>query len=56
MLKVTAVYELPFGEGRRWGAGSNGFVKKLISGWEWTTFFMDPFKTSRATSRATRSR
>jgi hypothetical protein len=44
VIKLTAVYELPFGEGKRWGASSNRFVKKLISGWEWTTFFMDPLK------------
>ncbi len=36
VIKLTAVYDLPFGEGRKWGAGSHGFVKKLISGWEWT--------------------
>jgi hypothetical protein len=39
VLKLTAIYELPFGEGKRWGAGSNTFVRKLISGWQWTNFY-----------------
>jgi len=38
MFKATAVYELPFGKGRRWGSGATGLVSKLISGWELTTF------------------
>ncbi len=45
VIKLTAIYELPFGTGKRFGADvSNSFVKKLISGWEWTTFFVDPLK------------
>jgi hypothetical protein len=44
VLKITAVYELPFGRGKRFGSNANRFANKLISGWEWTTFFMDPFK------------
>jgi hypothetical protein len=44
VIKLTAIYELPFGQGKRWGAGANGFVKKLISGWEITNFFVDPLK------------
>ncbi len=44
VLKLTAVYELPFGRGKRFGGNAGGFVNKLISGWEWTTFFMDPFR------------
>ncbi|HEY1341387.1 MAG TPA: hypothetical protein VGF59_27945, partial [Bryobacteraceae bacterium] len=43
VLKLTAVYELPFGEHKHFGAGSTGLVKKLISGWEWNTAFVDPF-------------
>ena len=39
VLKLTEIYELPFGEGKHWGAGSNKFVKTLISGWQWTNFF-----------------
>ncbi len=43
VLKLTEIYELPFGEGKHWGAGSNKFVKTLISGWQWTNFFNDAF-------------
>jgi hypothetical protein len=32
-LKLNAYYELPFGQGRRFGAGANGFVDRLIGGW-----------------------
>jgi hypothetical protein len=39
ILKVTTIYELPFGEGKRWGAASNKFVRKFISGWQWTNFY-----------------
>ncbi len=42
VIKLTAVYELPFGQGKKWGSGTQGFAKKAISGWEWTTFFTDP--------------
>ncbi|WP_321472100.1 TonB-dependent receptor domain-containing protein [uncultured Paludibaculum sp.] len=38
-FKFTAVYELPFGQGKHFGAGTTGFVKKLISGWQATTFY-----------------
>lgn len=44
VIKLTAIWELPFGEGRHWGAGTHGFTKRLISGWEYTTFFVDPLK------------
>ncbi len=27
-------YELPFGPGRRWGAGSSGVLGKLVEGWQ----------------------
>ncbi len=39
VIKVTPVYELPFGDGQRWGRGANRFVKTLISGWQATSFF-----------------
>jgi hypothetical protein len=39
VLKATIIYELPFGEGKHWGAGTNKFVKHLISGWQWTNFY-----------------
>jgi hypothetical protein len=38
-LKFSAVYELPFGQGKRFGAASGSIVKKLISGWQATTFY-----------------
>jgi hypothetical protein len=32
-FKANWTYELPFGQGRRWGGNSNGFVDGLIGGW-----------------------
>ena len=32
-LKANWTYELPFGQGRRWGSDSGGFVNRLIGGW-----------------------
>ncbi len=37
VLKLTAIWELPFGEGKKFGAGTHGFAKRVISGWEYTT-------------------
>ena len=28
-------YQLPFGTGQRWGSGSSGIIRHLISGWQW---------------------
>jgi hypothetical protein len=33
-LKGNWLYELPFGEGKRWGSHSNGFVNAVLGGWE----------------------
>src|ERR1035437_7513393 len=44
VIKLTAIWELPFGEGQKFGAGSHGVVKRVISGWQWTTFFNDALK------------
>ena len=41
VVKVSVVYQLPFGEGQKFGNGTHGVVKKLISGWEWNNFFND---------------
>jgi hypothetical protein len=41
IFKLTAVYDLPFGKGQRWGAGTKGVVQKLISGWEFTGYYND---------------
>ena len=32
-LKANWLYELPFGQGKRWGGGSGGFADALIGGW-----------------------
>ena len=39
IFKTTVVYDLPFGKGRQFGSGAAGFLGKLISGWQATTFF-----------------
>jgi hypothetical protein len=33
-FKANVIYELPFGEGRRWANSSNGVVKRLVGGWQ----------------------
>jgi hypothetical protein len=33
-FKANVVYDLPFGQGRKWGANSNGVVERLIGGWQ----------------------
>lgn len=38
VAKVTAIYEMPFGKGKRFGAGTTGVAAKLISGWQLSTF------------------
>ena len=42
IVKLTAIYALPFGEGKHFLANSNKVVKKLVSGWEYTNFVLDP--------------
>ena len=37
VLQTSAIYELPFGRGKRFGAQSNGLVSRLIGGWTFTT-------------------
>ena len=32
-FKLTLVYDLPFGQGRAFGSGVNGFVDRIINGW-----------------------
>ena len=44
VLKANVVWELPFGEGKRYGAGTHGIAKKLVSGWEYNAFYVNPFK------------
>jgi len=33
-LAMTAMYELPFGAGRRWGGAARGLLNHLIGGWQ----------------------
>jgi hypothetical protein len=33
-LKANIVYDLPFGQGRRFLGNSNGFVERLVGGWQ----------------------
>ena len=33
-IKANWVYELPFGQGRKWGAGASGWKNALIGGWD----------------------
>jgi hypothetical protein len=33
-FKANVVYDLPFGQGRRWGSGANAIVDRIISGWQ----------------------
>ncbi|MEO6726553.1 MAG: TonB-dependent receptor [Blastocatellia bacterium] len=33
VIQVNGIYELPFGKGRRFAGGANGFVDRLIGGW-----------------------
>ena len=44
VLKVTPVWQLPFGRGKKFGANSGRFVNALISGWSWNATFTDPLK------------
>ncbi len=39
IFKLTTVYDLPFGKGKKFGSSTTGFTNKLISGWEFTTFY-----------------
>jgi hypothetical protein len=38
-FKFTAVYELPFGKGKKFGSGARGFGGRVISGWQVTSFY-----------------
>jgi len=39
-LTLGAVYELPFGRGKKWLASSGGLVSRLVGGWEATSMFI----------------
>jgi hypothetical protein len=36
-LVVSAVYELPYGPGKRWGSGANAFLRHAAGGWQMNT-------------------
>jgi len=38
-IKATAVYQLPFGKGRRFVNSSNGLISRLVGGWEANILF-----------------
>ena len=38
-LSVSGIWELPFGEGRRFGAGAHPVVSRIISGWQLTGIY-----------------
>jgi hypothetical protein len=33
-FKINVVYDLPFGQGRRWGSTANGVMNRIIAGWQ----------------------
>ncbi|MBI5280461.1 MAG: TonB-dependent receptor [Candidatus Solibacter usitatus] len=39
IFKFNTVYQLPFGQGQKWGNSGNGFASRLISGWQFTTYY-----------------
>jgi hypothetical protein len=39
ILKVSGIYELPFGRNKKWGANVGGFLGKLVGGWEITGYY-----------------
>ena len=65
VVKVNAIYELPFGPGKAVGRGSHGVLARLIDGWQMGTIFnfftggpitytgSNGLNTSSATSPAT---
>jgi hypothetical protein len=34
-FKANWIYELPFGRGKRFWSGANGFIDRVVGGWEW---------------------
>jgi len=38
-FKFTGIYDLPFGKGKKFGAGASSLANKFIGGWEVTSFF-----------------
>jgi carboxypeptidase family protein len=40
-IKLTVVYQLPFGRGKHFLANTNGLASRVVSGWEVNTFITD---------------
>jgi hypothetical protein len=38
-FKLTGIYELPFGRGKKFASGANGVMQKIVGGWEVTSFY-----------------
>ncbi len=39
VFKTNVIYELPFGRGKMFAANANGFLDRLIGGWQWSAIF-----------------
>ena len=39
VIVMNYLYELPFGQGRKWGASAPGFLNHIIGGWSWGGIF-----------------
>ncbi len=39
VFKLTGIYDLPFGRGKKFGSGVSGLADKFIGGWKVTSFF-----------------
>ncbi|HEV3040088.1 MAG TPA: TonB-dependent receptor [Candidatus Angelobacter sp.] len=37
LLTLSTIYELPFGQGRRFGPAGDGFLSSLTGGWQWNS-------------------
>jgi len=44
VLKITPVWMLPFGRGRKFGTNAGRVTNAFISGWSWNATFTDPLK------------
>lgn len=42
LFKLTAIYELPFGKGKKFGSNTKGIAGKLVNGWQVTYFLVSP--------------
>jgi hypothetical protein len=52
VINASGIYELPFGRGRRWGAGWHSIVDALLGGWQLNGIFQ--FATGRPLTIDTR--